>query len=1605
MTLNFWDSETPNSLLTSPLTTREERLSNRSGPAFRTNTVTEIDVGLGDTISAQLGYSYMPIINAFQNLSFDEDVRDPQYDPFKDMQGYEAYADYLKDAVNSEHMLQLKQQLEANHERRRILENSSFGSQIIAGIFDPINLIPLPFGGFAKGIIQGSLRTGLGVAGITAVAEAARYPFDPLATPAEVGANIGMSFVGGTLLGGIISGVTRLKVGKVIDELENDVDFHNNMASDTPTESVVTNKPIKSSGTTDTFKYNEETVKIEELIKKGSPEQLEGHKKFLETKLVKLEESIKSISEDPRLFTSIEEAKKIRKQRKELQTKITNERKKVDVFVKANQELQKNIQDITTVINKIGLARDRYANSLLDIKKKLIDQSEGKTRSIGLTDKQLKFLNEIKSKEANKFFSAKQRTAINKLLNKIKSIQNQINKNKRLLKTKQEGNEVFLGRQRVKEIQNNIDELDDIIQKNNQFEALRNQFSTEKNDFAKLTNELKIREINESAIKDAEGNVIEDALNLHSDNWFGKIYMETLYKAVPTPLKSAIQSKILPNLSKLKFLRLAGDNANNLVAHKHNVTLGSSVNTKAVRRNGEYVKAHDKLRQLYAEHTGKNQVYLDYDFQKRGYGQWLEDTYTKILKQEPLSDLDKKVKSVVDNFMKTWEQRLRKQGIIGDIPNLTKQVFQLELRLINQARNLKDIVSRGGDQFQINNAKIIEKDMEAIFRGVRKQTRYKNIKELSVDEIQERFGQDYNIKRIIDDPELFAKAVEEEPRFENVLGVHVRYNEGKGEIFINEAAVKERWRVITKAQKEEYKESFFQKFFAKYVPDNQVAISRMHLKFEYDNYKYFDNYNDFYDFILFHELTHGKYKQFKNESTYDFELRTNELALERLLIEKETFNPQTQGLVLSKKTMNDLDTLKNLKATKENRLTQRQIEYKNRIIDKIKRGNQELIELRKSIKDAQENVIKTSDVEDFFPRYWDVDAIKNNRAGFANVLRDWFINNPTVWVRQPNGTLEKVPALTHADKMKATSEGNLNARIENTINNIIKGKQDITSDEMAFFGHGKSKHLRHRTLDIPNSLVTDFIIKNPVQVMQVYTKKLAPKYEFSVAYNGKNIDQVIDDMTIDNYNAGMSIKEIDAVNKNFLHLYDRVVGNVLKNPNRWDQTVVTVLRDLAQLNYLGSSGFSTLPDLAKILMEHELGNVMKGLTGIIQDSRVRLTAKEGRLAGEILEILQGDVHMRNVEDLTNSPIAQGYQKKMSTVRNVFFALNGLAPMTNLMKKLDGVIRQHEMIDFALKEMNGTAKANDITYLRRYGITKKISKDIKDLVDKGVIQNTKDGKGVWLGNTEKWLENGIAEESLDAFRDSLNNGIMNTILMATPADKPIIADGVVYIPKWIGEKFGLKEDVRFKGYTRIETGIAGLPFQFWSYSFAAANKITFAMATGQAKNRAAAFTAAVGLGYLSLEIKSRFSGPAIEAMFDNMSWEDKLARSIDSSGILAMYSDLFYTAMDTSLALGGPDISMGLLQPKVPRNYEDLNAFERAEEVVGAVGGAGPSIGIDLFNGASEFVMGEYGEGSKNIIKNLPYMRLWFIKEQVYELGSILTDIEDDGFERTLRSRF
>jgi hypothetical protein len=117
--------------------------------------------------------------------------------------------------------------------------------------------------------------------------------------------------------------------------------------------------------------------------------------------------------------------------------------------------------------------------------------------------------------------------------------------------------------------------------------------------------------------------------------------------------------------------------------------------------------------------------------------------------------------------------------------------------------------------------------------------------------------------------------------------------------------------------------------------------------------------------------------------------------------------------------------------------------------------------------------------------------------------------------------------------------------------------------------------------------------------------------------------------------------------------------------------------------------------------------------------------------------------------------------------------------------------------------------------------------------------------------------------------------------------------------------------------------------------------------------------------------------------DKMPIEDKIARSFDMSGIAALYSDSFYTAMSTSMALGGPDISMGLLQPKFP---QEKNIGDAAVGLLGA----GPSIGLDVGRGVKELIEGNYGEGAKQIMRSMPLARLWIWKDFMNEASNSFT---------------
>ena len=761
-------------------------------------------------------------------------------------------------------------------------------------------------------------------------------------------------------------------------------------------------------------------------------------------------------------------------------------------------------------------------------------------------------------------------------------------------------------------------------------------------------------------------------------------------------------------------------------------------------------------------------------------------------------------------------------------------------------------------------------------------------------------------------------------------------------------------------------------------------------------------------------------------------------------------------------------------------------EHRSRLEAQVTRYSDEIDEAKQTIQDLKDAGPITPPNEGVFrPRYWDFDYIRANRDEFTQVLTDWFSANPSIYAR--NTKSKKFERIDLSSDKQSISK-----RVNDMINGLLDDTDPLNPDGM-YYGMGKSKHMKHRTLDIPNELVLNFMVRNPVSVMKAYVSKTAARYEFSRKFNGESIDDILDDTFSEMMVAGSNAEQAHAVMKDMRHLYDRVAGTVLRSPDALNQKTATIMRDLAQLNYLGSAGLSTITEPAKIIMEHGLGPTMKGLFNVLTDNQLKLGAKEVRVAGESLENLMGNAHMRLVEDLNNNPLRTTYMDK---TKNAFYMLNGLGPITRILKDFDGMMRSHTLIDYSVRWTQGKASKMEREYLLRYNI---------NLEDAHKIANApwqKSSSGMYMANTEAWtntiefpstradivsgptnsfsgnrykpafyresenkiyideeyildtmweqrgwekprqkgvtpIESGIINspedlvtfvkmheimhtihsakalgfdkltkagragyenaindlavveikqqarvdpETVKTFRNALSSGVLNTILMGTPADKPIITDGIVYIPMRVAKQFGMKEDSAYKGYARIENGLLGLPFQFFSYALAAVNKTTAAYGHGQLKSQYIGTAIAMGLGYMSLQIKT--------PDYVEMSYSDQFARSFDYSGVATIYSDMFYTAMNTVSALGGPNITGGLLQPKFPQKPSTLDA------ATGLLG-AGPSISTDLARGMYELTTGNVGKGSGEIIRNLPFARLWFLKSKINEMTNML-ESELDG---------
>jgi len=139
-----------------------------------------------------------------------EGEQSPAFDPFNDLAGYERWAKSFRDAQSPEEVATIKRRIDRENEDRRLLDSGGAAgvvAQIAAGVFDPINLIPL--GGtvyrsarIGENVIQGAARVGAAGAGVGLLSEAGLQATQDTRTLAESAISVGATAFLSGLLGG-----------------------------------------------------------------------------------------------------------------------------------------------------------------------------------------------------------------------------------------------------------------------------------------------------------------------------------------------------------------------------------------------------------------------------------------------------------------------------------------------------------------------------------------------------------------------------------------------------------------------------------------------------------------------------------------------------------------------------------------------------------------------------------------------------------------------------------------------------------------------------------------------------------------------------------------------------------------------------------------------------------------------------------------------------------------------------------------------------------------------------------------------------------------------------------------------------------------------------------------------------------------------------------------------------------------------------------------------------------------------------------------------------------------------------------------------------------
>ena len=221
-------------------------------------------------------------------------------------------------------------------------------------------------------------------------------------------------------------------------------------------------------------------------------------------------------------------------------------------------------------------------------------------------------------------------------------------------------------------------------------------------------------------------------------------------------------------------------------------------------------------------------------------------------------------------------------------------------------------------------------------------------------------------------------------------------------------------------------------------------------------------------------------------------------------------------------------------------------------------------------------------------------------------------------------------------RMEPMDREGLEAAADDIINKIIGAPAGIVPGEL--IPDGLTKHAgftKARTLNIPDERIKDFLESDVNYVMENYIRQVAPEIELTKRFGRVDMDGQIKAITED-YNRLISEaatpkerakleKRREADLRDIRAMRDRLLGTygAPKDPASFFVRAGRVARHVNFLRLLGGMTISSLPDMARPIMQHGLRSSLKSLGKMLTDiSAQRIAKADLREMGIGLEYVQ-----------------------------------------------------------------------------------------------------------------------------------------------------------------------------------------------------------------------------------------------------------------------------------------------------------------------------------------------------------------------------------------------